>query len=147
MRTTLRVIICSVLIAATVFVHNALAQCNKTWVKKKCIPKISPFIHNGQINSVILKEGGSTETLLTFYSGQDYRILVNHEETLENVSFTVFDMTGRNIFESKDHNDTDVWDFKVKTTTQLRVKVTVGKNEGGNGSASGCVAILVGFKQ
>ena len=64
---------------------DVAAQCSKTWVRKKCVPKITPFIHNGQMNTTPLKEGGRMETTLTFYSGQDYRILVCAEETLENV--------------------------------------------------------------
>ena len=138
------------ILLATVFslaiAGDIIAQCSKTWVRKKCVPKISPFIHNGQMNTVTLKEGGKTETTLTFYSGQDYRILVCAEETLENVSFVVSDMNGKVIFDSKEHNNTDVWDFKVKTTTDLKVEVNVGKNETGNGAATGCVSVLVGFK-
>ena len=125
---------------------DVVAQCSKTGVKKKCVPQINPFIHNGQMNVTPLREGGKLETTLTFYSGQDYRILVCSEETLENVSFVVSDMSGKVIFDSKQHNDTDVWDFKVKTTTDLKVEVNAGMNEGGNGSATGCVSILVGFK-
>ena len=135
---------------ATVFsfaiAGDVAAQCSKTWVRKKCIPKISPFIHNGQMNSLVLKEGGKMETTLTFYSGQDYRILVCAEETLENVSFVVSDVNGKIIFDSKEHNNTDIWDFKVKTTTDLKVEVNVGRNETGNGTMTGCVSILVGFK-
>lgn len=127
-------------------VHDTVAQCNKTWIRKKCIPKISPFIHNGQMNSAQLKEGGKMQSTLTFYSGQDYRILICAEETLENVSFVVTDMSGLVIFDSKMKNNTDVWDFKVKTTTELRIEVDAGKNEGGDGTASGCVSILIGFK-
>ena len=86
------------ILLATVFslaiAGDIIAQCSKTWVRKKCIPKISPFIHNGQMNTVTLKEGGKTETTLTFYSGQDYRILVCAEETLENVSFVVSGRSG-----------------------------------------------------
>ena len=125
---------------------DVVSQCSKTWVKKKCVPKVSPFIHNGQMNSTMLKEGEKMESVMTFYSGQDYRILICAEETLENVSFIVSDMTGKVLYDSKAHNNTDLWDFKVKTTTDLRVEVTAGNNEGGNGSASGCVSILVGFK-
>lgn len=126
--------------------NDTIAQCSKTWVRKKCIPKIAPFIHNGQMNTTQLKEGGSMSTNLTFYSGQDYRVLVCSEETLENVSFVITDMTGQVIFDSKMHNNTDIWDFKVKSTTDLKVTVNVGKNEGGNGTATGCVSVLVGFK-
>jgi hypothetical protein len=135
---------------ATVFsfaiLGDAAAQCSKTWVRKKCVPKIAPFIHNGQMNTNTMKEGGKMETTLTFYSGQDYRILVCAEETLENVSFVVSDVNGKIIFDSKEHNNTDVWDFKVKTTTDLKVEVNAGKNESGNGTATGCVSVLVGFK-
>ena len=125
---------------------DAVAQCGKTWIKKKCLPKMTPFIHNGQTNMTSLKEGETTSSSLTFYSGQDYRILVCYEETLENVSFVVSDMTGKVMFDSKLHGNTDVWDFKVKSTTDLKIDVTVGKNDGGTGNASGCVSILVGFK-
>jgi hypothetical protein len=122
------------------------SQCSKTWVRKKCIPKINPFIHNGQMNSSFLKEGQKMQTSLTFYSGQDYRILICAEETLENVNFVITDMSGIVVFDSKLHNNTDVWDFKVKTTTELKVEVDAGKNEGGDGKAAGCVSVLVGFK-
>lgn len=128
------------------FGDNALALCNKTWVKKKCMPKMTPFVHNGQVNMTDLKEGQKTEAVLTFYSGQDYRILVCGEETLENISFIVFDATGKLIFDSKTKNNTDVWDFRVKTTSQLKVVIDAGKNDDGNGSAVGCVTVLVGFK-
>lgn len=125
---------------------DVVSQCSKTWVRKKCVPKVSPFIHNGQMNSSVLKEGEKTESVMTFYSGQDYRILVCAEETLEEVSFVVSDMTGKVLFDSKAHNNTDFWDFKVKTTTEMRVEVFAGKHENGTGSASGCVSVLVGFK-
>jgi hypothetical protein len=123
----------------------AFAQCSKNWARK-CITKVSPFTHNGQINTVQLREGQKTESVLTFNSGQDYRILVCSEETLENVSFVVYDMKGRIVFDSKTKNNTDVWDFKVKTTTQLKVVVDGGRNENSKGNATGCVSVLVGFK-
>lgn len=86
------------------------------------------------------------ESVLTFYSGQDYRILICSEESLENVSFIVSDMTGKMLYDSKAHNNTDFWDFKVKTTTEMKVEVFAGMNSGGSGTATGCVSVLVGFK-
>lgn len=125
---------------------DIVSQCSKTWVRKKCVPKVSPFIHDGQTNSSLLKEGEKTESVITFYSGQDYRILVCAEETLENVSFVVSDMTGKVLFDSKAHDNTDFWDFKVKTTTEMRIEVFAGTNDSDDGVMSGCVSILVGFK-
>lgn len=125
---------------------DIVSQCSKTWVRKKCVPKVSPFIHDGQTNSSLLKEGEKTESVMTFYSGQDYRILVCAEETLENVSFIVSDMTGKILFDSKANDNTDFWDFKVKTTTEMRIEVFAGTNDSDDGLMSGCVSILVGFK-
>lgn len=125
---------------------DVVSQCSKTWVRKKCVPKVSPFIHDGQTNSTLLKEGEKTESVMTFYSGQDYRILVCSEETLENVSFIVSDMTGKILFDSKANDNTDFWDFKVKTTTEMRIEVFAGTNDSDDGVMSGCVSILVGFK-
>lgn len=125
---------------------DVASQCSKTWIRKKCIPKVSPFIHDGNMNSTVLKEGGKMESVMTFYSGQDYRILVCAEETLENVTFVVSDMTGKVLFDSKAHDNTDFWDFKVKTTTEMRVEVFAGTNDSDDGEMSGCVSILVGFK-
>ena len=125
---------------------DMISQCSKTWIRKKCVPKVSPFTHDGQTNSTLLKEGEKTESVMTFYSGMDYRILVCSEETLENVSFVVSDMTGKVLFDSKTHDNTDFWDFKVKTTTEMRVEVFAGTNDSDDGVMSGCVSILVGFK-
>ena len=126
---------------------DVISQCSKTWVRKKCVPKVSPFIHNGQMNTTLLKEGDKMESVMTFYSGQDYRILICSEETLENVTFVVSDMTGKLLYDSKAHNNTDFWDFKVKTTTEMKVEVFAGQNESdGDAVSSGCVSILVGFK-
>jgi hypothetical protein len=125
---------------------DVVSQCSKTWVRKKCVPKVSPFIHDGQMNATPLKEGEKMESVMTFYSGQDYRILVCSEETLENVSFVVSDMTGKVLFDSKANDNTDFWDFKVKTTTEMRVEVFAGTNDSDDGVMTGCVSILVGFK-
>lgn len=145
MKISTKAIILAVIFSLAVS-SDVISQCSKTWVRKKCVPKVSPFIHNGQSNSSVLKEGEKMESVMTFYSGQDYRILICSEETLENVSFLVSDMTGKVLFDSKTNDDTDFWDFKVKTTTEMRVEVLAGKHEGGTGTASGCVSILVGFK-
>jgi hypothetical protein len=145
MKTSTKAIFLSLVFSLAV-TSDVVSQCSKTWVRKKCVPKVSPFIHNGQMNTTLLKEGGKMESILTFYSGQDYRILICSEETLENVTFVVSDMTGKMLYDSKAHNNTDFWDFKVKTTTEMKVEVFAGTNEGGNGTATGCVSVLVGFK-
>lgn len=125
----------------------AIAQCN-TFVKKKCMPKISPFTQNGQMNTTTLSSGQKTSMNLTFYSGQDYRILVCGEAVLGDVSFVVMDMQKKVVFDSKKNDLPDFWDFKVKNTQQFIIEVQVPESESTSSVLpSGCVSIMVGFKK
>lgn len=125
----------------------ATAQCN-AFVKKKCTIKIPPFTNNGQMNTSTLSSGQNSEMNLTFYAGQDYRILVCAEEILGDVSFQVMDLSHKVLFDSKQNNNPDFWDFKVKNTQQLIVHVNVpSSNSGAIEQPSGCVSVMVGFKK
>lgn len=125
---------------------DASAQC-KGFVKKQ-IPKLAPFIHNGQINSSVLLSGDHAELTLTFYSGQTYRIMVGTQETLGDVFFVLKDAGKTQIFSSKDQGKFDYWDFTVESTQQLTIEVMVPEADAPSGLVpSGCVSILVGFKQ
>ena len=69
---------------------------------KKQITKLSPFIHNGQINSSVLLAGDHAELTLTFYSGQTYRILVSSQDVLGDVFFLMKDASKGQLFSSKE---------------------------------------------
>jgi len=134
-----------VLILAISFT-NVYSQ--KRFVKTKCLPVLKPFVYNGQLNSANLAEGDIAELLLTFYGGQDYRILVCSQEVLGNVEFKLFDTNKNLIFSNKDHDYINYWDFTSNTTQQLVVRVKVPKQEdSGDIKQSGYVSILVGFKE
>ena len=126
---------------------GAFAQC-KGFVKKQ-ITKLTPFIHNGQVNSSVLLSGDEAELTLTFYAGQTYRILVSHQEVLGEVYFTMKDAANTQVFNSKDQKTkSEFWDFSVESTQQMTVKVVVPNADTPSGLVpSGCVSILVGFKQ
>jgi hypothetical protein len=139
-----RAVICSLIIALP---FTGFAQCT-TFLKKKCMPKVSPFTHNGQMNVSTVSAGQSTDVSLTFYSGQAYRILVCSEEVLGDVTFKVMDMSKKVVFDSKDNNYPDFWDFKVKNTQQFIVHVEVPVSASSSSvPPSGCVSVLVGFKK
>jgi hypothetical protein len=126
---------------------GAVAQCN-AFIKKKCMPKISPFTNNGQMNNSTLMAGQSAQMSMTFYAGQDYRILVCSQEVLGEVTFKVLDMTKKVVFDSKENNAPDFWDFKVKNTQQFIVEVSVPPSDSPNSIVpSGCVSVMVGFKK
>ncbi len=137
------VLICALaLLPAT----GAFAQC-KGFVKKQ-IPKLSPFIHNGQVNSSVLLSGDQAELTLTFYSGQTYRILVSSDDKLGDVYFIMKDANKKQLFTSKDMGKSDYWDFSVESTQQMTLEVVVPNVDSPSGQyPSGCVSILVGFKQ
>ncbi|MBI3502165.1 MAG: hypothetical protein HY063_10245 [Bacteroidetes bacterium] len=141
------ILICAAaLLFVTLSEVEGFAQC-KGFVKKQ-IPKLTPFIHNGQINSSVLLSGDHAELTLTFYSGQTYRIMVGAQETLGDVWFVMKDASKTQLFSSKDQGKSDYWDFSVESTQQLTIEVMVPDSDAPSGLVpSGCVSILVGFKQ
>ena len=125
---------------------GTFAQC-KGFVKKQ-LPKLSPFIHNGQVNSSVMLSGDQAELTLTFYSGQTYRVLVSAQEVLGGVYFVMKDAGKKELFTSKGQEKLGYWDFSVESTQQISVEVVVPNVDTPSGLVpSGCVSILVGFKQ
>ncbi|PLX02050.1 MAG: hypothetical protein C0594_12340 [Marinilabiliales bacterium] len=135
------------LIAFLGLVNSGSAQC-KGFTKKKCLPQLEPYVYNGQLNSAVLNEGDIAELLLTFYGGQDYRIYICSQEVLGNIEFKLLDTDRNTIFDNTEQNSIDHWDFSANSTQQLIVQVKVPENTSMNEIvASGCVSILIGFKE
>ena len=124
---------------------TTFGQC-KSFTKNECKPKLSPYIYNGQLNSAVLNEGDVAELMLTFYSEQDYRILVCGAEELGDIEFILKDAGGQELFTNSDHKMVSFWDFQTKSTQQLIIEVSVPQTSTGELYKSGCVSILVGFK-
>lgn len=135
-----------ILAALALVPMGSSAQC-KGFVKKTGMPKLVPFLSNGQVNSSQMRPGDNAELMLNFFSGQDYRIVVTGQPILGTVHFKVSDMAGNLLYNSKDHDDTDFWDFRVNNTQQLKVEVVVPAYSGDNQIIpTGCVAVMIGFK-
>ncbi|MCX7955252.1 MAG: hypothetical protein N3A01_08720 [Bacteroidales bacterium] len=137
-------ILCFVFI---LFAINVFSQC-KNFTKKFCVSQIKPYTYNGQLNMAVLNKGDVAELFLTFYQGQDYRIFVCAQDILGNVEFRLLDSQRNLIFTNKDHDYIKYWDFHANATQQLIVQVIIPPsttNEPIN--PSGCVSILVGFKE
>lgn len=142
-----KVLIIAVLMLMVAMPGLLNAQC-KGFTKKECIPDLKPFVYNGQLNSAVLNEGDVAELLLTFYNGQDYRVFVCGQPILGNIEFRLLDTDRNVIFYNKDHDFVKVWDFKSNSTQQLIVQVRVPVGESRSEIVqSGCVSILVGFKE
>jgi hypothetical protein len=124
----------------------ASAQCN-VFVKKKCMSKIVPFTSNGQVNTNTLAQGQTVSLNLSFYAGQDYRIIVCSEEILGEVTFKVIDKSKKVVFDSAQNDFPDFWDFKAKSTQPLTVEITAPPSQSTSSVVpSGCLSVIIGFK-
>ena len=131
------------LLATTV---NSEAQC-KAFAKKVCLPELGTYTHDGNYHAAILVEGEEAELYKTFYSDMEYRVAICGEEKLPNVEFKVLDSNKNVLYSNKDANYAKSWDFKLQSSQQLKLVVKVlSFNQPGDTPASGCVAIMFGFK-
>lgn len=146
-RTVLRYSIVTFLAVFLFSINTTFAQC-KNFTMKKCMPGLAPFLHNGQLNSTTLSPGESAEMQMTFYSGQEYRLLICGQEILGNVAFKVTDMDKKSLFDSRDHDNASTWDFKMTSTQQIIIEVIVPNSKSTNDlTQSACVSMLVGYKK
>lgn len=124
------------------------AQC-RAFAKHNCLPGLLPYKFNETFNAAQLANGEEAEVELTFYSGQEYRLMVCAQPILGHVNWKLADATGQTLFESKAEEPKDHFDFKVSNTQQLKVLIDVPAKEGGGNDMLhvGCVGILVGFKE
>ena len=122
------------------------AQC-KAFAKKICIPELGAYTHDGNYHAAILVEGEEAELYKTFYSDMEYRVSVCGEDKLPPIEFRVLDANKNVLYSNKDANFAKTWDFKLQSSQQLKLVVKVNSlNKPGETPASGCVAIMFGFK-
>ncbi len=125
---------------------NVDAQC-KAFAKKKCLPELGTYTHDGNYHAAVLVEGEEAELYKTFYSDMDYRVAICGEDKLPNVEFKVLDSNKNVLYSNKDNDYARTWDFKLQASQQLKLVVKVSSfNQSGDVPASGCVSIMFGFK-
>jgi len=124
------------------------AQC-KRFTQKNCLPALSPYTNNGQINSTTLYEGDSASMNMTFYSLLEYRLMVcTHPILGEGAFFRVKDDDGEILYSSEGKSP-NYWDFRVNSTQDLRIDVVIPEDQERvtDMPPSGCVSIVLGFKE
>lgn len=136
--------ILALLIVATAL--NVDAQC-KSFAKKVCIPELGAYTHDGNYHAAILVEGEEAELYKTFYSDMEYRVAICGEDKLPDIEFRVLDANKNVLYSNKDASYAKTWDFKLQSSQQLKIVVKVNSfNKPSETPASGCVAIMFGFK-
>ncbi|MEI6050685.1 MAG: hypothetical protein WCS03_17445 [Bacteroidota bacterium] len=125
---------------------NVDAQC-KGFAKKVCLPELGAYTHDGNYHAAILVEGEEAELYKTFYSDMEYRVAICGEEKLPDIEFRVLDSNRNVLYSNKDANYAKTWDFKLQSSQQLKLVIKVNSSDKtGDTPASGCVAIMFGFK-
>jgi hypothetical protein len=143
MKNTLKLI--AITLFVSLYTNYAISQC-QSFAKTKCLPQLKPYISSGQLYSTTLLANDHTELTMTFYSGQNYRIAVCAQKSLGEISFRLKDGDNNIIFSNKGYGN--FWDFTVQSTQELTIEViTPPGDPNATLDNSGCVAILVGFKQ
>jgi hypothetical protein len=125
----------------------AQAQC-RSFAKNKCVPELAPYKFNESFNGAQLAPGEEAEVNLTFYSGQEYRVLVCAHPILGEVNWKLVDANNKMVFESLADQPKRKFDFKAASTTQMKVVVWVPPTKSKSDMVHvGCVAIMLGFKE
>ena len=125
----------------------ARAQC-ASFAKNVGIVKLEDFVHDGNYNATILGAGETAELYKTFFAGQTYRVSISKVESLPNIHFRLLDKDNNVLFDNKEHDYTDVWDFSVKSTQMLVLKLKVLDDyESIEHTTKGCVAVLFGIEK
>ena len=126
------------------------AQC-RSFTKKKCLPVLNGYVQNDNYNSAMLIPGDEADLLLTFYGGKEYRLLICSQPVLGDVEFEVYDDEDKLIYSNESTADegNNYFDFKVKTTMQLLVKIKVPADDGMPAvtPSQGCVTVMIGSKE
>src|SRR4030043_1274991 len=122
------------------------AQC-KAFAKRDCLPELASYTHDGNYHAAVLVEGEEAELYKTFYSDMDYRVAIVGEDKLPAIEFRIIDTNKNVLYSNKDKDYASTWDFKLESSQQLKLVIKVSSfNQAGDTPASGCVAIMFGFK-
>lgn len=125
---------------------SVFGQC-KAFAKKECLPELGNYTHDGNYHAAVLVEGEEAELYKTFYSDMEYRVAIVGESSLPRVEFTVMDANKNIVYSNKEHDYSNTWSFSLEASQQLKIIVKVSKfNAADEMPASGCVAIMFGFK-
>ena len=136
------------LITLFVFALNSYAdaQC-KAFARKECLPELATFTHDGNYHAAVLIEGEEAELYKTFYSDMEYRVAIVGESSLPAVEFKIVDINKNVLYSNKENDYASTWDFRLESSQQLKLIIKVSSfNQPGDTPASGCVAIMFGFK-
>ncbi|TVR39394.1 MAG: hypothetical protein EA392_06520 [Cryomorphaceae bacterium] len=135
------------IILALILTGSAFGQC-KSFTRNSCRPVLEDFIPNENYNSTLLVPGDEAELNLTFFSGQEYRLLVCSHPLLGEVNFTILDDRKNEIYARKSDDQSNYFDFRPESTQKLKLRINVPMKDNPNELIhEGCVTVMIGFKE
>lgn len=138
----LRLLLC---LAGILIFGSAYSQC-RTFVKNNCGDALGDYIPGENFNAAKLSPGDVAELKMTFYEGQDYRLLIANHPVLDSVKYQVLDRNGNILFNNTESKHPGHFDFRLEGTQELTVNLQVPEDPEARLKPQGCVAILVGRK-
>jgi len=120
------------------------AQC-RDFAEQVIKTTMSPYIHDGNYNGVLLNEGQTIEIKKDFQSGQQYRMIICGSANLPNIEFDVMDDDRNVLFSNRSSGFSKYWDFKPEASRNLIISIKVPMNKNSK-HLNGCVVALFGVK-
>ena len=138
---------CSCLILVLIFgTFKVFSQCIN-FARSIAKPQLETYTHDGNYNATYIEEGESAELYKTFFSGQQYRLVLAAVNALpKNIRIRILDEQLKILFDNADHNYTYIWDFTAESTQKLTIHIKIPDNEKNDKITGGCIAILFGIK-
>lgn len=136
----------STLVVFIVSINVGFSQC-RDFAKIHCKAKLENYIHDGNYNGTVLQQGEEVELHKAFFSGQKYRVVVGGENHLPKIHFMIVDSDQNLIFDNKENDYIDYFDFELDEAKTLIVSLNFIEEETPVLELkNGCVSILFGLK-
>lgn len=150
MKLVIKYLICVVAVFA---INNSTVQaqtcdslagvCKKMLKNPGKADKGTLFVSDGQTYRAFLDEDQTSEFQTTFFGGNTYRIAASAGTRENYIIFEVRDNQNNLIFSNVDHKNAPYWDFKVESSLDVIISMSLDANK----KSSGCAVMLIGFKQ
>lgn len=101
------------------------------------------FISDGQVYRAFLDDEQKAEFHMTLYGGSTYRVASSAGSQNQSVIFELLDEERNLLFSNAEYSNEPYWDFKVENTIDCIIETRLDLDK----KTSGCVVMLVGFKQ
>ncbi len=128
------------------FSISVSAQC-RSFVKNNCGEAMAGYVIGENFNAAKLMPGDEAEMPMTFYTDQQYRVMVCNHPILKGVEFQLVDSDDQVLFDNSGDISKNAFDFKMAGTDNLTIKIKVHEGGADTGiNPQGCVAVMIGTK-